>query len=92
MDGFDSEAPKVLVVDDHAASRMTAVALLAMEGYEIIEAESGYAAVELVIQKQPDLILLDVMMPGMDGFEVCQLSQARGAHKTHPSHFYYSSQ
>ncbi len=73
VDGFDSDAPKVLVVDDHAASRMTAVALLSMEGYEIIEAESGYAAVELVIQKQPDLILLDVMMPGMDGFEVCQL-------------------
>ncbi|MDF5719712.1 MAG: two-component system response regulator [Rhizonema sp. PD37] len=73
VDGFDSEAPKVLVVDDHAASRMTAVALLAVEGYEIIEAESGYAAVELVTQKHPDLILLDVMMPGMDGFEVCQL-------------------
>ncbi len=73
VDGFDSEAPKVLVVDDHAASRMTAVALLALEGYEIIEAESGYAAVELVTQKHPDLILLDVMMPGMDGFEVCQL-------------------
>jgi putative two-component system response regulator len=71
--GFDSDAPKVLVVDDHAASRMTAVALLAMEGYEVIEADSGSYALELVTQKQPDLILLDVMMPGMDGFEVCQL-------------------
>ncbi len=73
VNGFDSDAPKVLVVDDHAASRMTAVALLAMEGYEVIEAESGLRAVELVSQKQPDLILLDVMMPEMDGFEVCQL-------------------
>ncbi|MCX7593013.1 MAG: two-component system response regulator [Fischerella sp.] len=73
VNGFDSDAPKVLVVDDHAASRVTAVALLVMEGYEVIEADSGSAAVELVIQKQPDLILLDVMMPGMDGFEVCQL-------------------
>ncbi|MBU7584615.1 MAG: two-component system response regulator [Nostoc sp. TH1S01] len=70
---FDTEAPKILVVDDHAASRMTAAALLAMEGYEVIEADSGAAAVVLVTQKQPDLILLDVMMPGMDGFEVCQL-------------------
>ncbi|BAY16465.1 response regulator receiver modulated metal dependent phosphohydrolase [Nostoc sp. HK-01] len=70
---FDTEAPKILVVDDHAASRMTAAALLAMEGYEVIEADSGAAAVVLVTQKHPDLILLDVMMPGMDGFEVCHL-------------------
>ncbi len=70
---FENDVPKVLVVDDHAASRMTAVALLAMEGYEVVEAESGSAAIHLVTQKQPDLILLDVMMPEMDGFEVCQL-------------------
>ncbi|MBD2162926.1 two-component system response regulator [Calothrix membranacea FACHB-236] len=67
------DLPKILVVDDHAASRMTAVALLAMEGYEVIEADSGAMAVEIVKEKQPDLILLDVMMPGMDGFEVCQI-------------------
>lgn len=73
VNGFDSDAPKVLVVDDHAASRLTAVALLGMEGYEVIEADGGSTAIELVTQKQPDLILLDVMMPGMDGFEVCQL-------------------
>jgi putative two-component system response regulator len=73
VNGSDSDLAKILVVDDHAASRMTSVALLAMEGYEVIEADSGSIAVELVTQKQPDLILLDVMMPGMDGFEVCQL-------------------
>ncbi|MBH8551354.1 two-component system response regulator [Nostocaceae cyanobacterium CENA357] len=73
VNGSDLELPKVLVVDDHTASRMTAVALLSMEGYEVIEADCGATAVELVRQKQPDLILLDVMMPGMDGFEVCQL-------------------
>ncbi|TFI52370.1 two-component system response regulator [Mastigocladus laminosus UU774] len=73
VNGFDSDTPKVLVVDDHAASRMTAVALLAMEGYKVIEADSGSSAVDLVTQNQPDLILLDIMMPGIDGFEVCQL-------------------
>jgi putative two-component system response regulator len=71
--GFDLDPPKVLVVDDHAASRMAAVALLEMQGYEVIEADSGSIVVGLVTEKQPDLILLDVMMPGMDGFEVCQL-------------------
>ncbi|WP_414552126.1 HD domain-containing phosphohydrolase [Anabaena sp. CCY 0017] len=72
VNGFDSELPTILIVDDHTASRMTAVALLSMEGYNVIEADSGITALELVKQKQPDLILLDVMMPGMDGFTVCQ--------------------
>ncbi|PAX48938.1 response regulator [Brunnivagina elsteri] len=71
--GFDSDKPKILVVDDGAESRMTAVDLLAMEGYEVIEADCGAAAIALIAQKQPDLILLDVMMPEMDGFEVCQI-------------------
>jgi len=65
-------AVKILVVDDHAASRMTAVALLRVEGYEVIETDSGLTALERVLNSQPDLILLDVMMPEMDGFEVCQ--------------------
>ncbi len=68
--------PRVLVVDDHPSSRMTAVALLSMEGYEVFEADSGPMALKSMTLHQPDLILLDVMMPGMDGFEVCrQLKQ-----------------
>jgi len=51
---------------------MTAVALLSVEGYDVIEADSGPAALEMVHSGNPDLILLDVMMPGMDGFEVCR--------------------
>ncbi|MGA9380168.1 MAG: response regulator, partial [Phormidium sp.] len=69
--GFNLDQPKILVVDDHAASRMTAAALLAVEGYEVLEAENGPAALITVVESQPDVILLDVMMPGMDGFEVC---------------------
>lgn len=73
VNGFDVGSLKILVVDDHSVSRMTAVTLLGMEGYAVIEADGGVAAIELVRQQQPDLILLDVMMPEMDGFEVCQL-------------------
>ena len=69
---LDSERPKILVVDDDSASRITAAALLAMEGYEVLEADSGTGALEGVMKSQPDLLLLDVMMPGMDGFEVCR--------------------
>ncbi|MBE9019357.1 two-component system response regulator [Chroococcidiopsis sp. CCALA 051] len=76
MNSFDLAPPKILVVDDHPASRMTAVAILSVEGYEVLEADSGSSALESVSQGQPDLILLDVMMPEMDGFEVCcQLKQ-----------------
>jgi putative two-component system response regulator len=53
---------------------MTAVALLSVEGYEVLEADSGPAGLKRVTEGNPDLILLDVMMPGMDGFEVCQPS------------------
>ena len=70
------ETSTVLVVDDHPASRMTAVALLSVEGYNVLEADSGLIAMEMIRKGNPDLILLDVMMPGMDGFEVCrQLKQ-----------------
>ena len=68
----DCDRPKILVVDDHPSSRMTAVALLSVEGYEVLEADSGPRALERVTEINPDLILLDVMMPGMDGFEVCR--------------------
>jgi putative two-component system response regulator len=51
---------------------MTAVALLSVEGYDVLEAENGMVALDCVIDLNPDLILLDVMMPGMDGYEVCR--------------------
>ena len=79
MNFLETERSKILVVDDHPASRMTAMALLSVEGYEILEADSGPVALEKVREINPDLILLDVMMPGMDGFEVCRnLKQHEG--------------
>lgn len=72
MNCFDSDRPKILIVDDHPSSRMTAVALLSVEGYEVLEAENGQVALDCVTEVNPDLILLDVMMPGMDGYEVCR--------------------
>ena len=76
MNDLNLERSKVLVVDDHPSSRLTAVALLSVEGYDVQEAESGPAALVQVGKINPDLILLDVMMPGMDGFEVCRRLKA----------------
>lgn len=60
------------MVDDHAPSRRTAVALLSVEGYQVEQAHCGQSALSRVYQHQPDLILLDVMLPGLDGYEVCR--------------------
>ncbi|MBQ7266006.1 MAG: response regulator transcription factor [Firmicutes bacterium] len=63
---------KILVVDDEA-SIVTLVAYnLKKEGYEVITADNGEAALELYEKENPDIVLLDIMMPVMDGYEVCR--------------------
>jgi PAS domain S-box-containing protein len=62
----------ILIVDDIAANRDTLVELLASPDYRLVEAASGAEALALAAATPPDLVLLDVMMPGMDGFEVCR--------------------
>ena len=68
-----SVSPVILLVDDEPASRQALEAVLDGQGYELHLAENGQQALEQAADLVPDLILLDVMMPGMDGFEVCQL-------------------
>ncbi len=62
---------KVLVVDDDPVNRMVLEELLDDEPYELETAESGEEALESCARFQPDLVLLDIMMPGIDGFETC---------------------
>jgi CheY-like chemotaxis protein len=59
---------KILVVDDDASSLELIEAMLVPNGYEIITANDGSKAVAIIIEKKPDLILLDIMMPGLDGY------------------------
>ena len=62
----------VLIVDDEYIGRETLQSVLEGEGYQLEMAENGFQAIEKAKQLLPDVILLDVMMPGMTGFEVCQ--------------------
>ena len=62
----------ILIVDDNESARETLVAMLELEEYQLELAEDGYHALQILSHLQPDLILLDVMMPGMDGFETCR--------------------
>ena len=68
----DSRAPFVLVVDDDDITRLLSVQTLLSAGIEVAEACDGIEALASVAQRMPDAILLDVMMPGLDGFQVCE--------------------
>lgn len=70
------EKSTILIVDDELVSRYTVEVLLAAEGYTLVFAESGDEALKKAVELIPDLMLLDVMMPGMDGFEVCHRLRA----------------
>lgn len=63
---------KILVVEDESNLREPLVYLLEKEGYEVIEAEDGNVALEMFHSKGADLILLDLMLPGLSGNEVCR--------------------
>jgi DNA-binding response OmpR family regulator len=70
---------KLLIVDDdHDFRRVAKLALLA-DGYEVFEAGSGREALDLARREQPGLILLDVLMPGLDGYKVCHQLRANPA-------------
>jgi diguanylate cyclase (GGDEF)-like protein len=68
--------PKILIVDDTPHNIDVLSATLADEPCELMAATSGARALELAVRGHPDLVLLDVMMPGMDGFEVCRRLKA----------------
>lgn len=71
-----SSPATLLIVDDEPQVRKLLETLLQHEGYQTLTASSGEEALQLVAQQPPDLILLDIMMPGMDGYEVA--SQLKG--------------
>ncbi len=66
------EPPKILVVDDETAIRNLLIDLLGDEGYAVVAASNGRAALAIAQQQRPDLILMDVMMPELDGLETLQ--------------------
>lgn len=66
------DGARILLIDDSAENRLLLSSQLGMQGYQMLQAEDGIAGIDIARREQPDLILLDVMMPGINGFEVCQ--------------------
>jgi signal transduction histidine kinase len=76
--------PYILLVDDTEANLRVLGPLLRAEGWSVAAATRGAQALKLIAQRRPDLVLLDVMMPEMDGFEVCRLLRADPATRDLP--------
>ncbi len=70
LNGCFANAPRVLVVDDDAAIRLLCATTLHHDGCEVVEAANGQEALELALEWAPDLVLLDISMPVLDGFEL----------------------
>ena len=78
-EGGNGHSGHILIVDDSEPNLILLRSLLLLEGYRVSTARNGLEALEAALSEPPDLVLLDVMMPEMDGYEVCQRLKA------HPS-------
>ncbi|HZK57251.1 MAG TPA: response regulator [Clostridia bacterium] len=63
---------KILIADDERALRLLVAGTLEIGNYSILETDNGIDALKMAVEEKPDLIILDVMMPGIDGYEVCR--------------------
>lgn len=70
---------KVMIVDDDPSIVVALEFLMEQNGYEVEVARSGEEAIESIPKFQPDLILLDIMLPGIDGYEVCEILRLKPA-------------
>jgi two-component system, sensor histidine kinase and response regulator len=81
---FQTENELILIVDDEPRNLQLLGSFLKQQGYSVAVAQDGQQALDFVQKRLPDIILLDVMMPQMDGFEVCRRLKAIEAHRRIP--------
>lgn len=75
-------AKKILIVDDEPSITLPLQFLLQQNRFEVMVVHSGEEALTALDRFEPDLVLLDVMLPGLDGFQVCQTLKATPRHQT----------
>lgn len=64
---------EILIVDDEPSIVVPIQFLMEQQGYNVLVAENGEYALDIIFKHKPDLILLDIMLPGIDGYEVCEI-------------------
>ena len=92
MPNTTATAARILVVDDQPANLRVVGMLLSRQGYQVVTADSGPRALEICETDPPDLVLLDMMMPGMDGFQVMEEMRAGAAPPSVPVVFVTAAQ
>jgi adenylate cyclase len=78
------ERPSILAVDDEPANLALLCKLLKHQGYDVVEAVDGRSAIAAIAEQRPDLVCLDVMLPDLDGIEICQRLRRQPEHATLP--------
>ena len=76
---------KILVVDDDNRIRDLLRRYLTQEGFDVLQAEDGKALTRIMMRETPDLIVLDLMMPGEDGLSICRRLRSAGSSTTPPT-------
>ena len=66
-------AKEILIVDDEPSIVVPIQFLMEQQGYSVLIAENGHDALDMIYKYVPDLVLLDIMLPGIDGYEVCEI-------------------
>ena len=64
---------EILIVDDEPSIVVPIQFLMQQQGYSVLVAENGHDALDMIYKYNPDLVLLDIMLPGIDGYEVCEI-------------------
>ncbi len=80
----EGKKKKVLVVEDNAMNKILVREILTMNGYDVVEAGSGKEAIKMAAAENPDLILMDLNLPGMDGITAVRILKANEACKDIP--------
>ena len=70
--------PKILIIEDEPKMVKILTDNLALEGYRVVSARDGESGLRSVVDEAPEAVILDLMLPGMNGFEVCRSLRARG--------------
>ncbi|PWV62323.1 twitching motility two-component system response regulator PilG [Plasticicumulans acidivorans] len=82
--GSANSAIKVMVVDDSRTIRRTAETLLEREGFIVITADDGFEALAKIVDGEPDIVFLDIMMPRLDGYQTCAVIKSNARFRATP--------